>query len=124
MEYQEKLRTYIEDAFQGLPDTEELRGTRDELSADLLDRYAQALSDGEAPEQAYHTALGSLGDLSELVETLGGKPHPAAQECEPAPQTREAPRHEPGHPRPPEPPHHEPGHPRQTSEISPPRCNG
>lgn len=99
MEYQEKLRTYIEAVFQDPPDSEELRGTRDELSADLLDRYAQALSDGEAPERAYQTALNSLGNLSELVEALGGQAQLTPREGEPAPHPPAPPEHGPGHPR-------------------------
>ena len=103
MDYQEKLREYINQAFQRLPDTEEVRNTREELSADLLDYYSQALGEGQEPEKAYETALGRLGNIAELTDALGGRTEPAV----PPPP----PHHEPGHPVPPPPPHHEPGHP-------------
>lgn len=108
MDYQEKLREYINQAFQRLPDTEEVRNTREELSADLLDYYSQALGEGQEPEKAYETALGRLGNIAELTDALGGRAGPE-EPGHPAPPP--PPHHEPGHPVPPPPPHHEPGHP-------------
>lgn len=108
MDYQEKLREYINQAFQRLPDTEEVRNTREELSADLLDYYSQALGEGQEPEKAYETALGRLGNIAELTDALSGRPGPE-EPGHPVPPP--PPHHEPGHPVPPPPPHHEPGHP-------------
>ena len=108
MDYQEKLREYINQAFQRLPDTEEVRNTREELSADLLDYYSQALGEGQEPEKAYETALGRLGNIAEPTDALGGRPGPA-EPGHPVPPP--PPHHESGHPVPPPPPHHEPGNP-------------
>ena len=59
MDYQEKTaRIHQPGIFSGLPDTEEVRNTREELSADLLDYYSQTLGEGQEPEKAYETALG------------------------------------------------------------------
>ncbi|MGI6008047.1 MAG: permease prefix domain 1-containing protein [Ruminococcus sp.] len=102
MEYQDKLREYIDQAFRELPATEEICNTKDELLADLLDHYERALAEEKAPEEAYRIALDSLGNVHELVVALSGQ-SPAAP---PEPH-----HHEPGHPAPPLPPHHRPEHP-------------
>lgn len=95
MTYEEKLRAYIDQAFQGLPDAQEVHDTKDELTADLLDHYTQALSEGSEPEQAYEIALSHLGNLAEVTDALDDRPLAAEPPRPP---------HAPGHPAPPEPP--------------------
>ena len=70
MEYREKLQAYIERAFRDLPHTEAVQSTKEELMADLLDHYESYRSKGVSPEQAYQSALGSIGNIFELLDAL------------------------------------------------------
>ena len=99
MTYEEKLRAYIDHAFQELPDAEDVHDTKDELTADLLEHYAQAVNEGNEPAQAYEIALSHLGNLAEVVDALDDRPLPNPEPPEPP-----RPPHAPGHPAPPEPP--------------------
>ena len=116
MTYEEKLRAYIDQAFQGLPDAQEVHDTN-ELTADLLDHYTQALSEGSEPEQAYEIALSHLGNLAEVTDALDDRPLAAEPPRPP---------HAPGHPMPPEPPRppHAPGHPMPPEPPRPPHAPG
>lgn len=116
MTYEEKLRAYIDHAFQELPDAEEVHDTKDELTADLLEHYAQAVNEGNEPAQAYEIALSHLGNLAEVVDALDDRPLPNPEPPEPP-----RPPHAPGHPAPPEPPrpNDEPDHPEPPKAPDP-----
>ena len=83
MTYEEKLRAYIDHAFQELPDAEEVHDTKDALTADLLEHYAQAVNEGNEPAQAYEIALSHLGNLAEVVDALDDRPLPNPEPPEP-----------------------------------------
>ncbi len=70
MEYKDKLKDYVDRAFKDLPQTEMVQNTKDELIADLESRYEERIAEGHSPENAYHTTIGSIGDIFELVDHL------------------------------------------------------
>lgn len=73
MDNKARLRAYVERAFRGLPESEFVNNTKEELIADLWRRYDEELACGSSPEAAYNAAIASIGDIFELVDELAGE---------------------------------------------------
>lgn len=66
----ERIRGYIDDAFADMPDTEKVLDLKQELYANLSDKYHAQLDKGKTPQEAYNAAISSIGDIQQLVESV------------------------------------------------------
>lgn len=69
-----RLREYIENLFAGAPHTKQSYELREEIIRNTIDRYHDLIAEGKTENDAYNLAIAGIGDISELVEALGGEP--------------------------------------------------
>ena len=74
----EQLRQEVLRRFAGAPDTQQARDLRDEILSNTLQRYDDLLAGGKSEQEAYASALESVGDVEELLSSL-----PRAAQAEP-----------------------------------------
>lgn len=79
MEHQEKLRTYLDRAFSTAPDSAAVREAKAEIYSDLTEKYQALLESGHSPESAYHATIAGIGDIFQLVDSMGGASAAQAQ---------------------------------------------
>ena len=65
-----KLIRYIKRKFGPTYGSPELKELREEITRNALKRYEEAIANGSDERQAYDAAVGSVGDLSELFDSL------------------------------------------------------
>jgi len=66
----ENLRVYIESLFDTAPKTGRVRELKEELLSDLTAKYDDLVAQGRSEEEAYKIAIGSIGDVDELIKNL------------------------------------------------------
>ncbi len=66
----QKIRTYIQQAFVGVPQTKRSIELQEEIISNLIDKFNDQLKNGKTEEEAYQSVIVSVGDLSELTEGL------------------------------------------------------
>jgi hypothetical protein len=71
-----KIREYVEEMFQNVPESEEKRSLLSELIADAEEKAADLMAAGKTEEDAVNKALVELGDLSEIKLSLMGAATP------------------------------------------------
>ena len=81
----QKLTQYVDSLFAGLPQSRQASDLREELLANLNDRYEDELAQGTGEEDAFQRAIESLGDLREALGELPG----SAPLCAAPPAARE-----------------------------------
>ena len=89
----EQLRQEVLRRFAGAPDTQQARDLRDEILSNTLQRYDDLLAGGKSEQEAYASALESIGDVEELLSSL-----PRTAQAEPVREAQpkaEAPEKEP-----------------------------
>lgn len=87
----EQLRQEVLRRFAGAPDTQQARDLRDEILSNTLQRYDDLLAEGRSEQEAYASALESIGDVEELLSSL-----PRAAQAEPVREAQpKAPKKEP-----------------------------
>ena len=87
----EQLRQEVLRRFAGAPDTQQARDLRDEILSNTLQRYDDLLAGGKSEQEAYASALESVGDVEELLSSL-----PRAAQAEPVREAQpKAPKKEP-----------------------------
>lgn len=64
------IRVYIEELFESAPRTRRAIELKDELIANLTERYDDLVADGMDPQVAYATVINGIGDVNELISTL------------------------------------------------------
>jgi len=69
----ENVHYFVRGLFRGIPETDAIREQREELEAHLRDRIQDLLDKDVDREQAFSTAVSSLGDLGELIDTMTGE---------------------------------------------------
>lgn len=67
---QDKIKKYVDDLFSDIYDTKQLRELKEEVSANLSEKINDFVASGFSKEDAFKKAVSSLGDMSELVESL------------------------------------------------------
>lgn len=67
---EEKLKTYMEQLFRDVPDSEQAREIKEEILQNITDKYNDLLAEGKSEEAAYNIAIEGIGDLSELIDSL------------------------------------------------------
>ena len=69
--------------FREVPVTKKSVELKEEILQNLIDKYHDLLSEGKSEEAAYNIAIASIGDISELLESLkegGQSANPAVSE--------------------------------------------
>lgn len=80
----ERLRSYLDKLFMEAGRSQQAAELREEMYANLCDKYDDLVSRGMTEEEAYYSAIGSIGNIDELLGEL-----PAGQSGKP-PQDRSA----------------------------------
>lgn len=66
----DKIRTYIDNSFTGINETKKVKELKDELFENLKEKYNDQIQDGKTEQEAYHSVISGIGDLSELIESV------------------------------------------------------
>lgn len=66
----DQIRQYVDSLFADIIDTKQLHELKEEISANLLDKINDYIAGGDSREAAFQKAVSSLGDMSELIESL------------------------------------------------------
>lgn len=66
----DKLRLYVEKLFEGAPKTRKAYELKEELLANLIDKYNDLIASGQNESEAYTIAIASIGDVDELIAGL------------------------------------------------------
>lgn len=74
---EDKLRTYAESLFAGIPYSERSAAILEQTASRLVVRYRELLNEGKTEEDAYASAIASLGDVGALLNAAR-QPVPAS----------------------------------------------
>ncbi len=66
----EKLKDYLDTVFAGSAKTQKNDELKEEILANLYDKYDSFIANGASPDEAYRKTISSIGDLSSLFEDL------------------------------------------------------
>lgn len=69
----EKLRKSVDELFENAPQTHRANELKEELLANLIDKYDDLVSSGKDEEEAFKMAISSIGDVDELIDGLKDK---------------------------------------------------
>ncbi len=64
------LADFVSELFANAPATEQARELREEMTANLQDKYDDLLKNGTDPDEAYRSVIANVGDVQELIATL------------------------------------------------------
>ena len=65
-----KLKAYVNNLFRNAPATAKAYEVKEEILQNLKDKYNDLVTEGKSKDEAYKTAIDSIGDLSELFAEL------------------------------------------------------
>ena len=74
---EDKLRAYAESLFAGIPYSERSAAILEQTASRLIARYRELLNEGKTEEEAYASAIASLGDVGALLNAAR-QPAPVA----------------------------------------------
>lgn len=63
----EKFRVKLNELFENAPQTSRARELKEELLANLMDRYNDLLASGKSEEEAFNIAIAGIGDIDEII---------------------------------------------------------
>jgi len=66
----ETIRNYLETMFQGLPETEEIRRLKEELLANMEDKYQELKDQGNTENEAIGKVISEFGNIDELLKEM------------------------------------------------------
>ncbi|MDL2318508.1 permease prefix domain 1-containing protein [Eubacteriales bacterium OttesenSCG-928-A19] len=66
----------IDAMFEGAPQNRKTLEAKEEMLQNLMEKYEDLLAEGRSEEAAFNIAIGSVGDISDLVEELKQSPPP------------------------------------------------
>lgn len=69
----EKFRKKVDELFENAPETNRARELKEELLANLMDKYNDLVSSGKSEEEAFNIAIAGIGDVEELIRGLKEK---------------------------------------------------
>lgn len=75
-----RIRQHMERLFAAAPTTVQAYNMREEMIMNTIERYHDGIAKGYTPDQAYAAAIGGIGDVSELIKSLGGGTQGTAQQ--------------------------------------------
>lgn len=70
MRMYEKLRMRVDELFQNAPRTRRANELKEELMANLIDKYNDLIAAGKSEEEAINSAIAGIGDVDELLRGL------------------------------------------------------
>lgn len=65
-----KINNYIDMIFQDIPNTTKAKELREELLANLTERYEDYISQGHSENKAYGLVIGNIGDIDEILQDV------------------------------------------------------
>lgn len=65
-----RFRERLDELFENAPKTNRATELKEELLANLMDKYNDLLSSGKSEEDAFNIAIGGIGDVDELLKGL------------------------------------------------------
>ena len=71
-----KIRQYMDELFHEVPVNRQSVEVKEEILQNITDKYHDLLKEGKSEEAAYNIAIASIGDLTELLESLKGTDTP------------------------------------------------
>lgn len=66
----DKLRTHVDELFYSAPKTRKAQELKEEILANLIDRYNDFLDNGKNEVDAFNSAISVIGDVEELINAL------------------------------------------------------
>lgn len=84
----EKLRAYLDLTFAGAPAGREAEEFKEELYADMCDKYDDLVDSGMSEAEAYNRVISGIGTPDELFEELNRKSQPDQADIERAAKVR------------------------------------
>lgn len=66
-----KLISYVNDLFAQAPKNPQARDLHDEILLNTLDRFDEEVAAGQSEQAAFEAAVAGIGDVDELLESLG-----------------------------------------------------
>ena len=69
----ERLSRYLDGLFAPYADSREVKDVKEELLHDLEEKYLDLKNQGHDDETAYRMTIGSIGDISEIMESISVK---------------------------------------------------
>lgn len=66
----EDLRAYIDKLFADAPNSRKVLDLKEELLSDLTAKYDDLIAQGRSEEDAFKIAVGSIGDVNELIKGI------------------------------------------------------
>jgi hypothetical protein len=73
MEMYEKFQKKLDELFENAPETNRARELKEELLANLIDKYNDLIASGKNDEEAFNIAVSGIGDVDELIRGLKEK---------------------------------------------------
>ena len=65
-----KIKDYIDLIFADAPDCARTREMKEEMYANVCDRYDDLLREGKSEAAAYNASIAGIGDISELIDSI------------------------------------------------------
>jgi len=69
----EKFRQRLDELFENAPQTNRARELKEELLANLMDKYNDLVYSGKGEEEAFNITISGIGDIDELIRELKEK---------------------------------------------------
>ncbi|AGK99392.1 permease prefix domain 1-containing protein [Clostridium pasteurianum] len=69
----EKFRKKVDELFENAPETSRARELKEELLANLMDKYNDLVASGKSEEEAFNIAIAGIGDVDDLIRGLKEK---------------------------------------------------
>ena len=66
----DKLRTHVDELFNSAPKTRKAKELKEEILANLIDRYNDFIENGKSEIDAFNNAISGIGDVEELINAL------------------------------------------------------
>lgn len=64
------IKKYIDDLFQNVPETEEIKRIKNDLYLNAMDRYDELINAGKSATEAFGTVIIEIGELDDLLDSL------------------------------------------------------
>ena len=66
----ERIKNGVEELFRNKPQNDKIQEFKEELIANLEDKYMDLIKDDKSEDEAYHLVISSIGDLDEVIANM------------------------------------------------------
>lgn len=66
----DKLRTHVDELFNSAPKTRKAKELKEEILANLIDRYRDFIDSGKSEIESFNNAISGIGDVEKLINAL------------------------------------------------------